>query len=61
MEFTVNGKKMPEAGINALIAGHFGVPVVLVAGVQLYADKQPNFWEMLIQLRSNKALVKQPK
>ncbi|HZX09719.1 MAG TPA: M55 family metallopeptidase [Acidobacteriota bacterium] len=29
---TVNGKKMPEAGINALIAGHFGVPVVLVAG-----------------------------
>ncbi len=31
-EVTVNGKRMPEAGINALIAGHFGVPVVLVAG-----------------------------
>lgn len=28
----LNGKKMPEAGINAAIAGHFGVPVVLVAG-----------------------------
>jgi D-amino peptidase len=28
----LNGKKMPEAGINAFIAGHFGVPVVLVAG-----------------------------
>jgi len=31
---TVNRKKMPEAGINALIAGHYGVPVVLVAGDQ---------------------------
>jgi len=28
----LNGKKMPEAGINGAIAGHFGVPVVLVAG-----------------------------
>jgi D-amino peptidase len=28
----LNGKKMPEAGINAYIAGNFGVPVVLVAG-----------------------------
>ncbi len=28
----LNGKKMPEAGINAFIAGQFGVPVVLVAG-----------------------------
>lgn len=31
-EVTINGKKMPEAGINAFIAGNFGVPVVLVAG-----------------------------
>ncbi|MFQ6037382.1 MAG: M55 family metallopeptidase [Candidatus Aminicenantales bacterium] len=29
---TLNGKPMPEAGINAWIAGSFGVPVVLVAG-----------------------------
>jgi D-amino peptidase len=28
----LNGKKMPEAGINGFIAGNFGVPVVLVAG-----------------------------
>jgi len=28
----LNGIKMPEAGINAAIAGQFGVPVVLVAG-----------------------------
>jgi len=28
----LNGKKMPEAGINGAIASYFGVPVVLVAG-----------------------------
>lgn len=28
----LNGTRMPEAGINAAIAGHFGVPVVLIAG-----------------------------
>lgn len=28
----LNGKKMPEAGINAAIAGYYGVPVVLIAG-----------------------------
>lgn len=29
---TLNGKPMPEAGINAFIAGNFGVPVVMIAG-----------------------------
>jgi len=28
----LNGRSVPEAGINAAIAGHFGVPVVLVTG-----------------------------
>ena len=28
----INGTNMPEAGINGAIAGHFGVPVVMVAG-----------------------------
>jgi D-amino peptidase len=28
----LNGQSIPEAGINAAIAGHFGVPVVLVTG-----------------------------
>lgn len=28
----LNGKKMPEAGINAAIAGHFNVPVVMLSG-----------------------------
>jgi len=31
-EVAINGKPMPEAGINAFIAGNFDVPVVLVAG-----------------------------
>jgi D-amino peptidase len=28
----LNGTPMPEGGVNAAIAGHFGVPVVLVTG-----------------------------
>lgn len=28
----LNGTPMPEAGINAAIAGHFGVPVVMISG-----------------------------
>ncbi len=28
----LNGRDMPEGGINAAIAGHFGVPVVMVSG-----------------------------
>jgi D-amino peptidase len=28
----LNGVSMPEAGINAAIAGHFGVPVVMISG-----------------------------
>ncbi len=28
----VNGREMPELGINALVAGGFGVPVVMISG-----------------------------
>jgi D-amino peptidase len=28
----INGVSMPEAGLNASIAGHFGVPVVMISG-----------------------------
>jgi len=31
-DLKLNGELMPEAGLNAAIAGYFGVPVVLVAG-----------------------------
>lgn len=29
---SLNGINMPEAGINAALAGHFGVPVVMISG-----------------------------
>ncbi len=32
LDFAINGISLPEAGYNALIAGVYGVPVVLVAG-----------------------------
>jgi D-amino peptidase len=32
LDVIINGHKMPEAGVNALIAGMFDVPVVLVTG-----------------------------
>ena len=31
-DVVLNGKKMPEAGMNAFIAGSFGVPIAMVAG-----------------------------
>jgi len=37
LDVIINGKKMPEAGINALMAGSFGVPAVLVTGDQAIA------------------------
>lgn len=32
LDVVINGKKMPEAGINGLIAGMFDVPIVLISG-----------------------------
>jgi len=32
VDFAINGRSLPEAGYNALIAGKYGVPVVFVAG-----------------------------
>lgn len=29
---TLNGREVPEGGINAALAGHFGVPVVAISG-----------------------------
>ena len=28
----LNGRSVPEAGLNAAIAGHFGVPVIMISG-----------------------------
>jgi len=31
-DIQLNGRSVPEAGVNAAIAGHFGVPVIMVSG-----------------------------
>lgn len=38
-DFAINGVSLPEAGINALIAGLYGVPVVFVAGDQAICNQ----------------------
>jgi D-amino peptidase len=38
-DFTINGVSLPEAGINALMAGSYGVPVVFVAGDLAICDQ----------------------
>lgn len=38
-EVRVNGRIMGETGINALVAGHFGVPVTLVTGDRQVCDE----------------------
>jgi D-amino peptidase len=35
----INGLSLPEAGLNALIAGHFNVPVVFISGDQAVCDQ----------------------
>ena len=39
MDFSVNGLSLPETGYNALIAGHYDVPVVFVAGDKAVCDQ----------------------
>ncbi len=36
---TINGVEMPEAGVNAAIAGDFGVPVVMISGDDAIAEE----------------------
>jgi D-amino peptidase len=45
MNFSMNGVSLPEAGINALIAGLYGVPVVFVAGDQAICDQVTELFE----------------
>jgi len=35
----LNGRDMPEAGVSAAIAGHFGVPVVMISGDDAIAEE----------------------
>lgn len=38
-DLKINGVTLPEAGLNALIAGHFNVPVVFISGDQAVCDQ----------------------
>ena len=38
-DLKINGVSLPEAGLNALIAGHFNVPVVFISGDQAVCDQ----------------------
>jgi D-amino peptidase len=35
----LNGDSMPEGGVNAAVAGHFGVPVIMVSGDDAAVDQ----------------------
>ena len=39
VDLTINGTSLPEAGINALIAGSFDVPVIFLAGDLAIVDQ----------------------
>jgi len=41
-DVSINNVSLPEAGINALIAGHYDIPVVFVAGEQALCDQAKN-------------------
>ncbi len=38
-DLRINGRSHPEAGINAAIAGHFGVPVIMMSGDDAIAEE----------------------
>ena len=38
-DLRINGRSHPEAGINAAIAGHFGVPVIMLTGDDAIAEE----------------------
>ncbi|MGB8951415.1 MAG: M55 family metallopeptidase [Candidatus Aminicenantales bacterium] len=43
-DVTINGVSLPEAGINALIAGCYNVPVAFVAGDKAICDQAKNLF-----------------
>lgn len=45
VDLSINGRSLPEAGFNALMAGHFGVPVAFVAGDQAVVDQVQELFE----------------
>jgi D-amino peptidase len=52
----LNGTQMPEGGVNAAIAGYFGVPVVMVSGDDAAATMTPKASQDLIRERAKAAI-----
>lgn len=44
IDVLINGKNMPEAGINGAAAGYYGVPVVMVAGDSAIVKQAENIF-----------------
>jgi len=42
LDVSINNLSMPEAGVNALIAGYYNVPVVFIAGEKAVCDQTKN-------------------
>jgi D-amino peptidase len=45
---TLNGRVMPEAGINGFIAGNVGVPVVMLAGDRAICEQAEGLFDNLV-------------
>jgi len=46
-DISINGVSLPEAGVNALIAGHYDVPVVFLAGDSAICKQAKNLFGMV--------------
>ncbi len=49
----INGMEMTEGGMNALIAGHFGVPVVMISGDEAAEREVSTWWGLSREPSSN--------
>jgi len=56
IDVSINNVSLPEAGINALIAGHYDVPVVFAAGDKALCDQVKNLFGEVTTLAVKKGL-----
>ena len=56
VDFAINGQSLPEAGYNALMAGHFGVPVVFVAGDQAICSQVEELFGTVTTLATKRGI-----
>lgn len=56
VDFAINGRSLPEAGYNALMAGHYGVPVVLVAGDEAICDQALELFGDIVTISTKRGI-----